>query len=71
VRQLAIFLAVISLTGCAAVWEEVKRDPRDAPWDPKQPNEMFTQIPAWRGAANEVCCGWRSDCAEKKLSRRC
>ena len=69
--KLAAFLVVISLQGCAGVWELAQKDPRDAPWDPKHPKAMFDQIPAWEGQALRDCCGWRTDCEEKKLSRRC
>lgn len=66
-KLLLVVLAAASITGCATIF----RDPRDAAWDPPRPQDMFTQIPAWDGAANQVCCGWRTDCEERKLSRRC
>ena len=48
-RLLAIFLAVISLQlqGCAAVWDDLKRDPRDAAWDPKPGYTLMDQLPPW------------------------
>ncbi len=65
-RLLLVALAAANITGCAVI-----RDPRDAPWDPKHPSQMLDQIPAWEGSANRVCCGWRDDCEEKRLNRRC
>ena len=58
-RLLAIFLAVISLQlqGCAAVWDDLKRDPRDAAWDPKPGQRLFDQLPAHDAAALTRCAG--------------
>ncbi len=60
-RLLAILLAVISLQlqGCATAWEELRRDPRDAPWDPKPGSgvALIDQLPAWEGAAHRRCAG--------------
>jgi hypothetical protein len=50
VQKLAIYLAVISvlqLQGCAQLMEELKRDPRDAAWDPKPGQRLMDQLPAW------------------------
>lgn len=70
-KILSAALAASLLTGCAGLAEIAGRDPRDAPWDPKHPKAMFDQIPAWHDQAWRDCCGWRTDCEEKKLSRRC
>jgi hypothetical protein len=49
-------ISLVSLTGCAAVWEDINRDPRDAPWDPKGGAQLFEQLPAWDNAAERICC---------------
>ena len=58
-RLLKILLvtAAVSSVGCAQIHAELKRDRRDAPWDPKPGQQLFSQIPAWDGAANRVCGG--------------
>ena len=43
----AASIVALSLQGCA-VWEQLARDPRDAPWDPKPgQGQLFDQIPNW------------------------
>jgi len=62
-RLLKILLVTVAVsstvltTGCAQIHAELKRDRRDAPWDPKPGQQLFSQIPAWDGAANRVCGG--------------
>jgi hypothetical protein len=55
--KILIVIALASLTGCAAVWEDINRDPRDAAWDPKGGAQLFEQLPAWDSAAERICCG--------------
>jgi hypothetical protein len=50
-------VTVMSLQGCAVIMEELQRDPRDAPWDPKGGAQLFEQLPAWDRAAEKICCG--------------
>ena len=52
---LLVALVAANCTGCA-VWTELSRDPRDAPWDPKNGSALFEQIPNWDGAAGKICC---------------
>jgi len=43
----AASIVALSLQGCAQ-WEQLARDPRDAPWDPKPgQGQLFDQIPNW------------------------
>lgn len=59
-RPLLISAVALSLlTGCAQIHAELKRDRRDAPWDPpaRSGRTLMDQIPAWDGAANRVCGG--------------
>ncbi len=53
-----ILCAVVLLlfTGCAPLIEDLSRDHRDAPWDPKPGTTLFDQIPNWDNAASR-CCG--------------
>ncbi len=54
-RLLVISLAVFScvqLQGCAQLMEELKRDPRDAAWDPPRGQRMFDQLPPMQ---KDVC----------------
>ena len=51
-----VALSVCSV-GCAQLSAELKRDRRDAPWDPKPGQTLMDQIPAWDGAANRICGG--------------
>jgi len=63
VKLLLVIAAAVLSTGCAStgffaeVMEQVRRDPRDAAWDPR-PGEgnLFDQLPAWDNA-NGICCG--------------
>lgn len=64
---IALVLVAVNTAGCTVL----STDPRNAPWDPRHPNQMFDQIPAWQGGALRQCCGWRTDCDELKLNRRC
>ena len=70
---LASILIIMLLTGCAAL-QELARDPRDAPWDPRPGGgTLFTQIPSWDDEA-ERRCGSRLPRAERErrgLSDRC
>ncbi len=71
-RLLAITLAVCSLLtvqGCAQLAAELKRDPRDAAWDPKPGQRLFDQLPAW-DTAHEQCGGWTYP-TDPTRSRRC
>ena len=67
--RLLLIAAVTStlLQGCAV------RDRRDAPWDPRPGQPLFSQIPNWEGEAGRVCGGHLS--AEERqrrgLSNRC
>lgn len=54
---LSLITAALLLGGCAHVIEELTRDPRDAPWDPRAgQGQLFDQIPAWDNAAERICC---------------
>lgn len=59
-RIALVAAAVSSLTltaGCSSIYAELKRDRRDAPWDPRPGQNLHDQIPAWDGAANRICGG--------------
>lgn len=67
----AIIAAACSLavlTGCAAVREELTRDRRDAPWDPRE-GQLFEQLPPWDGAASKICCGHLRQCLPHQSPR--
>ena len=68
-KQIATVLAAVALTGCSAVVEQISRDSRDAPWDPRE-GQLFDQIPAWDGAATRICCGHLREC-QPHQSPRC
>jgi hypothetical protein len=76
VKPLIVAASIITLAllpGCAAV-EQLSRDPRDAPWDPRPgQGTLFTQIPSWDDEAHRRC-GSRLPRAERQrlgLSDRC
>lgn len=60
-RLLAVLVAanLLALQGCAT---ELRRDPRDAPWDPRPGHSLLDQIPNETGGANRVCCGGDRRC---------
>ena len=65
-----IFVAASLLGGCAAVTEELTRDRRDAPWDPRPgQGQLFDQLPAWDGAATKICCGHLRSCKPHQSPR--
>ncbi len=69
-KAIAVLVA-LQLAGCAAVWEQVQRDPRDAPWDPKPgQGQLIDQIPNWDGNAAKICCGHLRSC-ERHQTPRC
>lgn len=69
--KIAALAAAVMLTGCATVLEDLQRDPRDAPWDPRPgQGQLFEQIPAWDGAATKICCGHLREC-QPHQSPRC
>jgi hypothetical protein len=47
-------LVLVSCTACTGLL----RDPRDAPWDPRHPNELLTQL-HFEGKDNPTQCGMR------------
>jgi hypothetical protein len=72
--MLLLMLAVTLLTGCAAVLEELTRDPRDAPWDPRPgQGQLIDQIPNWDDAALRRCGGHlpEGEAERRGMSRRC
>lgn len=79
--MLLIVVATVFATGCASsgfwaeVMEQVRHDPRDAPWDPR-PGEgnLFDQLPAWDSGSDQICCGalrGRSDNLEQWFREGC
>jgi hypothetical protein len=82
VKLLLSFVAAAVLsTGCAStgllaeVMEQVRRDPRDAPWDPR-PGEgnLFDQLPAWDLSSDKICCSalkGRGDNLEQYFKEGC
>jgi hypothetical protein len=46
-----------NLVGCASIYNELSRDPRDARWDPKPGHQLFEQIPNEDGGALRRCGG--------------
>lgn len=69
-KQIAVVTVALQLTGCAAVIDQLARDPRDAPWDPKPgEGQLFEQIPAWDGAAEKICCGHLRECRPHQSPR--
>ena len=69
---LPLIAAVFMLTGCAAIVEELTRDPRDAPWDPRS-GQLFEQIPNWDDEAIRRCGGHLppGEAELRGMSRRC
>jgi hypothetical protein len=67
----ALAVAALLLTGCATVIEELTRDPRDAPWDPRGGAQLFDQIPNWDNAALKICCGALLGQPEEYRRARC
>ena len=70
-RITALAVAAVLLTGCASVLEELTRDPRDAPWDPRGGAQLIDQIPAWDNAAERICCGALLGDREAYLRAQC
>ena len=66
--KIAALAVVLAVQGCASVKEQLERDRRDAPWDPKQ-GQLFDQIPNWDGNASRVCCGHLRQCKEWQSPR--
>lgn len=64
-------LVCVQLLGCASALEQISRDPRDTPWDPKPgQGQLIDQIPNWDGNASRVCCGHLRTC-QAHQSPRC
>ena len=61
---LAALLAV-SAVGCA----ELRKDRRDAPWDPKGSQTLYDQIPNEDGGAMRRCCGQKRSCEAHQTPR--
>ena len=71
---LSLITAALLLAGCAALVEELTRDPRDAPWDPRPgQGHMIDQIPNWDDAALRRCGGHLPPGEAERLgmTRRC
>lgn len=69
-KLIPVFLVLVLLQGCGTLLEELGRDPRDAPWDPRQ-GQLFDQIPAWDNAAQKICCTALLGDREAYLRARC
>ena len=69
--RITALAAAVLLTGCATVIEELTRDPRDAPWDPRAGAQLIDQIPAWDNAALKVCCSALLGDREAYLRAQC
>lgn len=63
--KLVTLLTALALTACGSL--DVRRG--DAPWDPKPGHTLMDQIPAWEGAALEVCCGHLRSCKPNQSPR--
>jgi hypothetical protein len=71
-KLIPIALIAILLQGCGTMLEELQRDPRDAPWDPRPgQGQLFDQIPAWDNAAEKICCGALLGDREAYFRARC
>ena len=69
-KIVAVLLVALQLGGCAAVKEQLARDRRDAPWDPRPgEGQLFEQLPAWDGAASRICCGHLRECKPHQSPR--
>ena len=71
-----ILRVLVLLTLCASVCAcssaQLLRDRRDAAWDPKPGHSLLEQIPAWTGAAHQICSGQlRDDQKRPGMSDRC
>ena len=55
-RTLHVCLLVLAAASCTAC--SMLRDPRDAPWDPRHPNDLLTQL-HFEGKDNPTQCGMR------------
>ena len=53
-RMLKLCLLVLAAASTAAC--TLLRDPRDAPWDPRDPNQLLTQL-HFQGRDNPTQCG--------------
>lgn len=70
----ALCAAAVMLTGCAHVLEELTRDRRDAPWDPRPgQGQLHDQIPNWDNEAIRRCGGHlpEGEAERRGMSRRC
>ena len=54
----ALKLCLLVLVAASTAACTLLRDPRDAPWDPKHPNELLTQL-HFQGKDNPTQCGMR------------
>jgi len=64
-RLLVLLALAANATGCA----ELARDRRDAPWDPRPGQQLSDQIPAWEGAANQLCGGHLTESERRREGR--
>lgn len=67
--KITAVLCLVLVTGCSTVIEQAGRDPRDAPWDPRDGSQLFEQIPNWDGNAARVCCGHLRVCEPHQTPR--
>lgn len=67
--KIALVALALSSSGCSTMYAELKRDRRDAPWDPKPGQNLHDQIPAWDGAANRICGGHLTEEERKRTGK--
>ena len=64
-----LFMLLLTVSGCAELRTELRGDARDAPWDPRQPQSLFDQMPAWDDSSQRLCCGSKRTCREGQTPR--
>ena len=72
-RTIFAACSVVVLAGCTALGDIALRDRRDAPWDPPPGRALFEQIPAWDGAAHQICGGHLhpDEARRRGMTQRC
>ena len=60
-RLLVLLVLAASATGCA----NIGRDPRDAPWDPKNGRAIHEQLPNWDHPYGKKPCYHPDGCGKR------
>jgi hypothetical protein len=65
VSKLGLLSIVLALAACGSLTH--RRG--DTSYDPQGHRTLMDQIPAWEGAANEICCGHLRSCKPHQSPR--